>query len=409
MKPPSLFSGNPLIEALGPIQTESEIRDRMARTPPLPTPEEVSRRELAMHRLNSLKELNVVTVDALKIGLTVSIAVREGYRYRHPADPKTTALIRGRPLAGDLPETPMVSIVSVSGMGKSRAISRALASQFEQIIEHPTYPGVVGTFDQLVYLKVDVPGTGKLIDLARALMIETDRVLGTEEFNEMLSLRKPAPMAMFNAWLRVARRQSLGMLALDEINNLFKPEPRKVRLAKVGRAAAPVLRLVEEETLRCMLTIANTWRIPLVFLSTPEGMEAMSSRFAVAQRMCLDGHHHIRFPHSAEDANTLGLYLPALQNYQYLPKPLKIGPAEAGELFELTGFVPRILFAAWRLGQRVALEAGSRSFTMDHIRLAMQTYLAPLQAPIAALQSNDPMRMRRYQDLLPPEGFWNGL
>jgi hypothetical protein len=256
---------------------------------------------------------------------------------------------------------------------------------------------------------VDVPGTGKLIDLARALMIETDRVLGTEEFNEMLSLRKPAPMAMFNAWLRVARRQSLGMLALDEINNLFKPEPRKVRLAKVGRAAAPVLRLVEEETLRCILTIANTWRIPLVFLSTPEGMEAMSSRFAVAQRMCLDGHHHIRFPHSAEDANTLGLYLPALQNYQYLPKPLKIGPAEAGELFEVTGFVPRILFAAWRLGQRVALEAGSRNFTMDHIRLAMQTYLSPLQAPIAALQSNDPMRMRRYQDLLPPEGFWNGL
>ena len=291
-----------------------------------------------------------------------------------------------------------------------------LASQFEQVIEHTTFPGVVGRFQQLVYLKVDIPGTGKLLDLARALMIETDRVLGTDEFTEMLKLKRPSAQDLFNAWLKVARRQSLGLLVLDEINNLFKPEARKIRVAKAARAgkaekapAPPILRLVEEEALRCILTISNTWRIPLCFLMTPDGLEAMGTRFAVAQRMCLDGHHHIRTPQSAADSNSVELYLPALEKYQYLRKPLVLKAAEKKELFELTGFVPRVLFSVWRLGQRIALERGSDAFEMKHIRLAMNTYLAPLQAPLAALRSNDPMRMRRYQDLLPPEGFWNEL
>lgn len=338
------------------------------------------------------------------------MSIREGYRFRNPYDARTTALIRGRPLSSDVPESPINSIMAVGGMGKSRAINRALASQFDQVIEHPTFPGVVGPYQQLVYLKVDVPGTGKLLDIARNLMIETAQALNTSEFDEMLSLKKPAAMNMFDAWLRVARRQSLGLLVLDEINNLFKPEPRKNRLAKAGQPSAPpILRLVEEEALRCLLTIANTWRIPLCFLTTPDGMEAMGTRFSVAQRMCLDGHHHIKFPDSAEDPDTLDFYLPALERYQYFAKPIVIGPMEREELFKLTGFVPRILFSAWRLGQRIALETDSKSFKFDHIRAAVNTYLAPLKAPISALQSNDPLRMRRYQDLLPPDGFWNGL
>lgn len=58
---PFIYFGNPLIESLGPLLTETDIHKRMARTPALPTTKDIQRREVAMHQLQSVKDLYVVT------------------------------------------------------------------------------------------------------------------------------------------------------------------------------------------------------------------------------------------------------------------------------------------------------------------------------------------------------------
>ncbi|NPC56902.1 ATP-binding protein [Caenimonas soli] len=410
---PSIYTGNILIEACGPIPTEKDLVaglvDIPARSEPITNWQ--SQSHLALHEMQALEGLFVPPKTSKDIALTVGLGVRNGYRVRNPAAAETASMIRGRPPSQFALIPPwMMSVCGIPGIGKSQSILRSLMQFPGQVIEHTSFPGVVGPFLQLIYLHIDVPGTGRLIDLAKALMRATDEALQTDEFAEVLRAKNSRPWDLFNRWLQVARRHFLGVVFFDEAQNLFKLETKRERERIRKTETRPqALRLIEDATLKAILNIANTWKIPVGFSMMPEGLAAFETRLAATQRLCSEGHHEFSVATSAEDWYSANQLLPELELYQYLPQRMTIGPVQRQAIYEATAYNPRIMIKAWKMGQRVAIEKNSSRFKIEHIRAAMDTYLAPLKPAVKALLSKDPERLQMYQDLLPPPKFWQSV
>ncbi|NPC56901.1 ATP-binding protein [Caenimonas soli] len=411
MNTPSIYRDNILIEACGPILTEAALLRHLIALPPNPVRSSSWHRHLAMHEMQCIEEIFIPREVSQRLALTISICVRNGYRPRNPAWAATAAMLRGKPhpqyaLAAPL----MLSVCGISGSGKSKSLLRS-AMQFPwQVVLHEKFPRVVGAFQQIIYLCIDVPPSGKLVDLAKELLRKTDEALGTDEFSAICRSASARPWDLFNLWLLVARRQFVGIVIFDEAQNLFKLETKRAR--EKGRKLENFpreLRLVEDETLKAILVIANTWKIPVAFSMTPDGMEAFNTRLAATQRLCGEGHYQFPLSASPDEEYFSKTLFPALATYQYLPKPMTIGPNERAVFYEETALVPRILIKAWRLGQRVAIEQGAKHFGVEHVRAAMATYLDPVRPAVKALLSKDPMGLRLYEDLLPPPKFWDSV
>ena len=73
---------------------------------------------------------------------------------------------------------------------------------------------------------------------------------------------------------------------------------------------------------------------------------------------------------------------------------------------ELTAGVPRIIVALWIAAHRIAFEGKDDDLQSAIFKKAAATFLSPLAPAVAALRSNDPTRLSRYQDLLPGEQVW---
>lgn len=64
-----------------------------------------------------------------------------------------------------------------SGTGKTESILRALDLGPCQVIEHPSFPKLNGKHQQLVWLSIDVPSSGRADDLAANLMSSFDTAM----------------------------------------------------------------------------------------------------------------------------------------------------------------------------------------------------------------------------------------
>ena len=73
-----------------------------------------------------------------------------------------------------------------------------------------------------------------------------------------------------------------------------------------------------------------------------------------------------------------------------------------------------VIIALWIAAQRVALERNKGNLVIDDFKKAAATFLAPVAPAVAAFRSKDPVRMSKYEDLMPRDGafwsqFWNSV
>lgn len=215
-------------------------------------------------------------------------------------------------------------------------------------------------------------------------------------------------MKMLDTWRQVASAHFLGVLHLDEVQNLFKLATLKRRSGKrSGANDAPELSIVEDQFLKWILTLMNTWQVPILLSGTPDGIGALTRRLSNTERIVTSGFHQFQHFDNAKDINFRTNFLEQLGKYQYVQKNLPINDELAELIIELTGGIQRLIVALWISAQRVALERNKGDLLLIDFKKAAATYLAPVAPAVAAFRSKDPVRMGKYEDLLPPDGaFW---
>ncbi len=423
----SPYAGNILNESLGPIFDRAQAMQHLSFLPPRPFEPGKIPKHIRMHYVIQLRDFHIASLDGLRVQQTIDLMLRDGYRYRDPSAPQTWSVIGGEAMRHKTPRAPAMAAVIVghSGSGKTQAILRALDLYPRQVIVHPAFPKLVGQHPQLVWLSVDVPSSGRADDLAANLMTSFDASMTLHvadwqnRFTTSLGRTRRDGQKMLDEWRQVALAHFLGALHLDEVQNFFKLPPLKKRRTKTADAADLQLRIIEDQCLKWILTLTNTWQIPIILSGTPDGVGALMKRFANTQRFVGGGYHAIPHFESADDplffdSQSHGGFLNAIGLYQFVAKPLEITKDFAKLILELTAGIPRLIVAFWVAAHRVAFERKEDSLRVEDFKRAAATYLAPVQSAVAALRSKDPQSMSRYEDLMPRDdnlwaSFWGAM
>lgn len=398
------YAENVLIGACGPILSPLEMGKRLLYLPPKPTPQEISApNHLKLHYMQRVWQLHLPMESGIDLAQSVGVAVRQCYVHRCPTKAKTWEHIYNPSAAYELsPVQLAIAVIGVSGGGKSQALERALALM-PQVVVHETFPHLLGPVRQLLWLKVDVPASGRLSDLVEAFAYAADKALGTSYAADICSGRRRKGLAMASESLARMACHFPGVIVLDELQNLFKIETRESRARAGRKGMRPPLRVVEDEALKFVLTLTNSTKIPFIGCGTYDALAALQTRMSTSQRLISGGFHRFDPDSAAVDGFIGRRLLPRLLDYQWLPEQLELTGDLAEAAFQLTAGVPRILVKLWIEAQRRALAVNARRLSVEHLRYAASHALAPLQPAVQALLSGDARRLMMYEDLLPQE------
>lgn len=405
------YTGNLLIEHLPEIPDRRQALQSLICRPEIPAQMEGIPRHIRLHQLMQVRDLHIPPLIEGQLLQSVDLMVRQGYKYRDPRTAKTWSTVSGEAQRMDatLPQAFAAAVEGISGVGKTQACLRCLNYFEQQTIEHPSFPRMVGAHQQVVHLSVEVPPSGKASDLARALMQAWQDANGSQRFAVWLSKDNIQDgMKALDEWRQVAVAHFLGILHLDEVQNLFKLKSLKQRTNRQGRTEAPELSIVEDQVLRWLLYLTNSGQIPLLVSGTPDGIGGLTKRLSTLQRLNTVGYHPFEpfsDPKASEFRKT---FLPQLGQYQYVKDPLPVDDNLAKLIVDLTGGIHRVVIALWVAAHRVAFERREDSLRLDDFVEAANTWLAPLAPAISAVRSKDAKKMAAYEDLMPRDtSFWS--
>jgi len=413
------YEGNVLVEKLGQIKSRKETSTFLTYLPKLP-PNNVESipRHIRLHILQDVRDLHIPSLNEARLSESMDLMLRQSYKYRDPKDKSTwDNLYASAPEKKTPTAPPMVMGVSGhAGVGKTQSIRHSL-SGYPQIIIHDKFPRVVNELNQVVWISVNVPSSRKPEHLAMKLMNAWDHALAshidsyTPRFTEDLQKNKLDGPRMLEDWKKVATSHFLGILHLDEAQNLFPIKSLKKRNAnKYGTEQPLKLSIKEDECLKWILSLSNSWDTSIIISCTPDGINAFKSRFSNLQRFISYGLHTLKRFESADDPQFKDVFLPCLFKYQYVKDKL-VDINQVGKvIIQLSGGIPRIIIALWIAAHRVAFEREKNdSLQIEDFIEAAKTYLAPLATAIKAINSGEPSQMSVYEDMIGDEGFWDAF
>ncbi|MFY9478641.1 MAG: ATP-binding protein [Aquabacterium sp.] len=394
---------NVLITACGKPLELVEIGKRLIYLPPQPDQSiDVSRGEMK-HLLADVQRMHIPTATGIEIAETIGDMLVQGYVHRNPKDPSTWRRIYSTigAQAGFSPIQLGATVTGISGAGKSTAIERAL-NLYPQVVVHEHLPGLARPSPQLVWLKVDAPASGKIIDLVDNLSRATDAALGSAHTANLFTGRRPSGSALAHRWLQTISCNFLGILVLDELQNLFKIATKAERTVASRRQSGqrPDLRIADDEALKFLLTLNNFAKIPTLYCSTPDGMAALNTRMSTAQRMLTAGSYTLPQARSADDDFFRKRFFPVICQYQWLPDKLPASDELRRLLFDVSAGVPRMAVTAWILASRRAIRRNASGLSFEDFQHVRMHEMGPLRPAVEALLSDDPRRLQVYEDLM---------
>jgi hypothetical protein len=408
------YTHNILIQGLGPILSREEATAFLMYRPPVPKSLDGVPKHIRLHMLFSILDLHLPDAPGVRLQTSIDLMLRQGYRYRDPDNPKTWRSISGTPYVHKTPRAPAMAAadIGIPGVGKTQAALRAL-SYYPQVIPHESFPHLSNGLNQMVWMSVDVPSSGRAEDLGDNLMMEWDKNMADAipnyepRFADTLSRVRRDGIRMLDEWRQVAVSHFLGILHLDEVQNFFQISTLERRRKRTNSDGSLELSIVEDKCLKWILNFMNRWQVPLLVSGTPDGVAALTKRMSNTQRISTGGFHKFSHFESAKDKEFRDVYLPQLAKHQYVQKKLPVTDELAELLIELTGGVKRILIALWIAAHKIAFERDTDDLLLRDFKQAAATYLAPLAPAVAALRSGNPKRLAQYEDLFTKaDGFW---
>ena len=154
-----------------------------------------------------------------------------------------------------------LSLIGVSGMGKTRSVRRILRD-YPQIIDH-IKPFVL---NQVVWMQIDCPSKGSPRQLCISFFEEMDRLIGTNLLEKYGSGRRVLD-EMIVQMAAAANRHALGLLVIDEVQHLT---------AAKGSDS--------EELLNFLVTLVNKISVPVMIIGTPKSLPLLQGAFRQARR-----------------------------------------------------------------------------------------------------------------------------
>ena len=342
----SLYRGNPLIEALRPEPDLKTLRADMAcrlvrdSNADLDAPNH-QRKEM----VEALKFFFEPLPRHSDLVNGIFAMIRRGYASRNPSWGTRTPV----PLEGTLESA---GLFGPSGTGKTQSVRRTL-SLMPQVIHHSDYNGTKVDETQVTWLRVECPATPRA--LCASILEKTDQLLGTN-YDSIYGGTRSTTANMIPGVNTLVRNHHLGLLVIDEIQNLFQTRNRS-----------------SEELESFIVQIVNDWGVPVLMVGTSENFEIISQNFRIRRR--LSGLPQPQWGRLDRHDPEWTIFTNALFKYCYVKKGFKADELRP-VLFELTCGIPDLVIKLFSFSQIQAINEKIEEVTPELLQSVMKRSLS---------------------------------
>lgn len=273
---------NPFIAKLPPLMSEQEAIAALAEEPPFNVQEKNYPNHL---RRACIMRLNRHFFSPLRRHLTLESRLanllREGYDGRsisdgsylnHLHDNHERVVHRNIQACASpaLSTASALTLIGCSGMGKTETTGRILRL-YPQVIDHfEPY-----SFKQVVWLKLECPHMGSARQLCLDFFASMDALVGESYFRRY----QHSNLDLLSTQMgRVAAQHGLGLLVIDELQNLVNSENQDHK--KLRRSS----NRDREKLLNFLLTLINKIGVPMLLVGTLAATPLLKDTLRVARR-----------------------------------------------------------------------------------------------------------------------------
>jgi len=393
----SEYNKNPFIEALPPIFSEDDVLERFMVTPRITQQDKQSEPNIRYHVLKRVKNFIQPLPIHFEVERRLSTLIRRGYLARNPLDKTFLERIR---VLHELREDEVdahkyiderlnyirstadsLSIIGISGIGKTTAIERLLL-MYPQVIKHQMYVKQPFNRTQIVWLKIDCPYDGSLSTLCKSFFKAIDDLIGTRYLEKYGYLNRVTSTMLLHM-TSLASMYGIGVLVIDEIQHLLNSKND------------------QEEMLNFFVTLSNTVGIPTVLIGTSKAQQLFKGNFRQARRAASDG--AIIWDRMAADSEEWQFFLETLWELQCLKKTLELTEDIKKTFYEECQGITSVAVNLFILAQERAVFDESNEFEIITSRVLKKTAkedMKIIQPMLNAIRKNDLKAMYKYEDIM---------
>ena len=387
------YKGNPLIESLPNMMERDELIRSLGNYPSLSDEELSMSRLVRIHLVDRIYGLFQPLPIHIELEERISKMIRQGYVWRNPFSKEIVEkyyevyealerkdITKISEKHSVIPTVNSLSVIGVSGMGKSISIGKIL-NAYPQVIIHSEYKGVDYSQYQLVYLLVNAPHDGSIKGLCLDIISKFDQYLGTDYY------RKVANYAAVNSLLplicQISKRANLGAMIIDEIQVISK--------AKSGG---------KDSFLNFFLTLVNSIGVSVILIGTSEAMSMLRAHFRQSRRFT--GKGEIIFNRiESHEHNEWVLFTKSLLRF----RATQIGVGDINgvskALYHESQGILDIAVKLYAMSQTEAIKNGSERVTPELVSSVARTNLVTVRPAIEAIRSNDIGALLDFEDIMP--------
>lgn len=386
------YSYNPFIEALPKIFTADDVVEKFSVLPEISDKDRNKPENLRYHIIKRAKNFIQPLPIHIKIERKLSSLIRRGYLSRNPVDKSFLQSLR---ILNGLDDESIkensikdelnnirstadsMSIIGISGIGKTTAIERLLL-MYPQVIKHFEYNGTNLTRTQIVWLKIDCPYDGNLSTLCKSFFTAIDDILGTR-YLEKFGYSNRITSTMLINMTKLAWRYGIGVLVIDEIQHLLNAKNDM------------------EEMLNFFVTLTNTVGIPTVLIGTSKAQKIFKGNFRQARRAASEG--SIMWDRMNKDSEEWNFFMESIWEFQGLKKIAKLTDKLIDAFYDECQGITAVAVNLFLLAQERALQEGKEEITVGIIRETAKNDLQIIKPMIKALRNNNLSEIMRYEDI----------
>ncbi|WBW98090.1 AAA family ATPase [Oceanirhabdus sp. W0125-5] len=387
------YKGNMLIEALPPIYSMTQSVKIINELPYYSDSERLRDRNYRIHATLRLKNLLYVFSKHFLIEKRISLSIRNGYKEKNIIAPNfiKRTLKREDNQYNDFEQeskykcirsncssdVPGLTLVGISGGGKSIAINNILA-MYPQCIVHNNYKGSSFLFKQLTYIKIDCTYDGSIKGLCISFFNEVDSVLGTNYVKKFGNPRNSIDR-MINKMKKVVENHALGTLVIDEIQHLEQ--------ARNGA----------EKVLNFLTTLENELNLPIIYIGTYKACNKVLGRdFRQARRAT--GIGIIEWGIMKKDKEWKS-FLKHMWKYQWTKEATELTDEIEEIIYKHSMGITERIVNLYIAVQIQAIISGKEQINAKVIEEIANRYMPLTKPMIDALRTGDYVELAKYEDI----------
>lgn len=397
---------NPLISALPKPLSDELMADALMFAPNFHKDQRDWENHERIQQIQGLASFMVPMKNHVQLARTVDTMLREGYVGRAP---RTKALVENlqsiyehqktglsfAQTATTAPTTGSAALIGLSGMGKTTALKRWLAT-YPRVIHHEEINVV-----QVPYIHVDMSSSGDSVKaLAIAVISQLDSLLPEHGYHKLYlsNTGRTSTDALIHTVGRLLCIHHVGLLVADEVQNLCNsPKGAQVVMTQ-------------------LVTMCNMLSVPILFIGTNKAAKLLGADFRMARRstgVCIPPWHRmLRYDDGSENSpdeaafelqSEWASFVAVMWQYQWVRTPLKLTNEVLNTLYSCTQGILDLAIKLFAAAQVRAILDGDEVLSVALLERVYKENFHLMHEMLEALATNNHRKLEKFEDVRPLE------